>query len=316
LDSVPFATAREDAPVYQLGVARRVAGLRLGGAYAWSVLGDRLRTARAGGEEERTRSEFLNLIHHEASLGLGWGDGAATVDLVAELRWERLDDRFRELTESSTSSTFRVLRRSDLAVDGDVMPGIATRASVPLGSWLRVVAFGSYRELTFDVVQTIRVETESSSGVSVVETSEYVRDRGHSWSAGASLEVGERWRLALHGFWESEREPARHNLNRLDPGTLRSEAEALRLGVSGAHELGLATTVHAGWSMTERDSSQVQENEFLQTTFTTGDQSRTVLHEFGWGATHTFWLLDLTGSATHGLSLGNLFLRIDLRARF
>ncbi|MGH2570039.1 MAG: hypothetical protein ACRDGR_02355, partial [bacterium] len=147
LDSVPFATrAREDAPVFQLGVARRAAGLRLGGAYAWSVLGDRRRSVETGGQADRAASQFLNLIHHEASLGLGWGDGAASVDLVAELRWERLHDRSRESTQSSTA---RALRQSDLNVHGDLMPGIATRARVPLGPRLSLVGFGSYRELSF-----------------------------------------------------------------------------------------------------------------------------------------------------------------------
>jgi hypothetical protein len=278
------------------------------------VLGDRFREAETGGETERTSSDFLNLIHHEASLGLGWGDGAASVDLVAEVRWERLDDRFREVTVSPTSG--RVLRRSDLTVDGDLMPGIATRARVPLGSRLRLAGFGSYRELTFDVVQTTRVETEGSGGVIVEETSETVRDRGQTWSVGASLEVGERWRLALHGFWDSVRQPSRHSLNGLQTGRSSSEVENLRIGAAGAHQLGVGTTLHAGWSMAHRDESQVSEITFRQTTFATGDHSRTVFHDFGWGATHSFWLLDLTGSATHDLSFSNLFLLLDLRARF
>jgi hypothetical protein len=90
----------------------------------------------------------------------------------------------------------------------------------------------------------------------------------------------------------------------------------LRIGVSGAHELAGGTTLYAGWSMTGRDRSIVDESSFPGATFHDDESSRTVLHDFGWGAAHTFWLLDLTGSATHGLSLGNLFLRIDLRARF
>jgi hypothetical protein len=315
--SVPFATASgQSGPTWQVGWARRAGGLRLGVSYAWSVLGDRSRQKVVFGREDSAASTFLTLAHHQASLGFGWGDDDASIDLVAELRWERLDYQRREV-ENRTAPYFRLLDEVRTKIEGDLMPGVAVRAHAPLGSRARLVGFGSFRETTFDVAQSRHLEIVGLGGSVEEETSETSQDTGQSWSTGALLEVGERSRLALHGFWESMREPARHDPTPDSLPRTRTEIEALRIGVSGAHELAEATTLHAGWSMTDRREIQVQDVVFFfPGTQVQGEQDHFVSHDFGWGATHTFWLLDLTGSATHDLSLGALFLRLDLRARF
>lgn len=322
LSSVPSATASsKSGPIYQVGWARRAGGLRLGAAYAWSVVGDRMRQKRTDERGDRALTEFLTLAHHQASLGFGWGDDVAAVDLVVELRWERLDYQ-RRMVEDLSAPLHRHLEETTMDVEGDLMPGIAVRAHAPLGSRVTLVGFGAFREASFDVARATRLELVGLGGVIDEATSETLQDTGQSWSTGALLEVGVKSRLALHGFWDSMRQPASREPTSDSMERTRTEVEALRIGVSGAHELAEATTLHAGWSMTDRREHHVHEfiRFFSGTDFyeiqTRGEESHSVSHGFGWGATHTFWLLDLTGSATHDLSLGEMFLLLDLRARF
>jgi hypothetical protein len=324
-----FATALdvETPPVYLLGWGHELGGLRFGAAYSWSVRGDRrrlsaTRTTSVFDRTEDTQSEFQTVGHHQASIGLGWGGNHGwSLDVVGELAWERLDYRFRDTEESLSGAYFRKLDENFTTLSGDLLPGGALRARVPFGSRVHLLGFGSYREISFDAVHTIRSEFHDSNGSRVDERTEMDHHHGQEWYAGAAFELGKDWRWIASAFWESRREAWRYRLRRQTATRESDDVQALRLGVATTFPIGKVTTVRAGYSMTDRRSEETRENIYYGAY--SGSSVHTevfgqdwVRHDFGWGATHSIRFLDLTGSMRHDLAFGDLFLRLDLRARF
>lgn len=320
--SVPSATSTGiSVPVYRLGWARRAAGLRIGAAYSWSVRGDRERDIRIESSllSERalkTRTEFRTVSQHRVSIGLGWGEGDATVDVVTDLVRDRLDHRNSEETESLVGPYVRTLTQYRTDLTGDLRPGVTVRARAPLGSRLRVLAFGAWREISFEITRTRRSEFHDSDSDRVEELSTSDHDDGRVWVGGATVELGNDWRWIASVFRESRHEPWRWEPRQDLVDRARDEVDELRVGVATVFPFGRSTTLRAGISMIDRRETRTEQVVLPDRTRTLDRPLDRVSHEWGWGATHSFGPLDLVGSMAGNLPLGDLFFLLDLRARF
>lgn len=315
---------RLSAPTFQVGWASRVGALRVGAAVSWSTEGEKTRDLIARpepfGTDSFERSTFETADHRGLTLGLGWGDTGASIDVAVTGRKEELTVTTETHRQDFGGSLFQSDELLELRAEGDLRWQAVTRVRVPITRKTALRFHAAFEEQGHSIEVSSYLRRVSGSSITAERNDVYAEPYGQVWSVGARISH-ETGRAVLAGHVEVEDARPAWAYEGLGSTWDRVRTRSRTLGAGFSFEapfvwrMRFLSGVRARVFTSRREMFEQRWFEDFAR-FVSWSDDEGMLFDFAWGVQRSFGSLHFTAMLSPTLPAGDPIALLDARFGF